>query len=80
MGDGEGQEAQACGSPWGRKKSAMTEQLNNDNIVILLTYPFSKRWHVTKILGSQHASFVPNPTEVSHVLPEKEILCRQDSE
>ena len=28
-GDSEGQESLACYSPWGRKKSAMTEPLNN---------------------------------------------------
>ena len=28
-GDGEGQERLACYSPWGRKQSDMTEQLNN---------------------------------------------------
>ena len=27
-GDGEGQGSQACCSPWGRKESNMTEQLN----------------------------------------------------
>ena len=28
-GDGEGQGSLACCSPWGRKQSDMTEQLNN---------------------------------------------------
>ena len=31
-GDGEGQGGLACCSPWGRKESDMTEQLNSDNI------------------------------------------------
>ena len=30
-GDGEGQGSLACCSPWGRKESNMTEQLNNKN-------------------------------------------------
>ena len=30
-GDGEGQGSLACCSPWGRKESDMTEQLNNNN-------------------------------------------------
>jgi len=29
--DGEGQESLACCSPWGRKESDRTEQLNNNN-------------------------------------------------
>ena len=31
-GDGEGQGSLVCCSPWGRKESDMTEQLNNNNI------------------------------------------------
>jgi hypothetical protein len=30
-GDGEGQKILVCCSPWGRKESDTTEQLNNDN-------------------------------------------------
>ena len=33
-GDGEGQGGLACCSPWGRKETDMTEQLNNYNIMI----------------------------------------------
>ena len=33
-GDGEGQGSLACCSPWGRKESDMTEQLNNKGISI----------------------------------------------
>ena len=33
LGDGEGQESQACCSPWAHKESDMTEQLNNSNNV-----------------------------------------------
>ena len=29
-GDGDGQESLACCSPWGRRESDMTEQLNNN--------------------------------------------------
>ena len=32
LGDSEGQRSLACYSPWGRKESDMTEQLNNNNI------------------------------------------------
>ena len=31
LGDGEGQGSLACCSPWGRKESDKTEQLNNNN-------------------------------------------------
>ena len=31
LGDGEGQGSLACCSPWGRKVSDTTEQLNNNN-------------------------------------------------
>ena len=31
-GDGEGQGSLACCSPWGRKESGTTEQLNNNNM------------------------------------------------
>ena len=31
LGDGEGQGALACCSPWGHKESEMTERLNNTN-------------------------------------------------
>ena len=31
-GDGEGQGSLACCSPWGRKESDMTEQLNNSHL------------------------------------------------
>ena len=31
-GDGEGQRGLACCSPWGRKESDMTGQLNNNNL------------------------------------------------
>ena len=30
LGDGDGQGSLACCSPWGHKKSAMTEQMNNN--------------------------------------------------
>ena len=32
LGDGEGQGSLVCCSPWGRKESDMTEQLNKNNI------------------------------------------------
>ena len=31
LGDGEGQKSLACYSPWGRRESDTTEQLNNKN-------------------------------------------------
>ena len=31
LGDGEGQGSLVCCSPWGRKESDMTEQLNDNN-------------------------------------------------
>ena len=31
LGDGEGQGSLACCSPWGRKESEMTKQLNNSS-------------------------------------------------
>ena len=33
LGDGEGQRDLACCSPWGRKESDMTGQLNNNNMI-----------------------------------------------
>ena len=33
LGDGEGQGGLVCCSPWGRKESDATEQLNNNNNV-----------------------------------------------
>ena len=36
-GDGEGQGSLACCSPWGVKESDMTEQLNNNITISLLT-------------------------------------------
>ena len=38
LGDGEGQGSLACCDPWGRKESDTTEQLNNNNKVLLVTY------------------------------------------
>ena len=35
LGVGEGQGSLACCSPWGRKESDMTEQLNNSNNKII---------------------------------------------
>ena len=32
LGDGEGQRTLVCCSPWGRKESDMTEQLNNKSV------------------------------------------------
>ena len=32
LGDGEGQGNLACCSPWGRKESDRTEELNNNNV------------------------------------------------
>ena len=32
LGDGKGQEGLVCCSPWGRKQSDTTEQLNNNKI------------------------------------------------
>ena len=34
LGDGEGQESLACCSPWGHEELDMTEQLNNNNILL----------------------------------------------
>ena len=34
-GDGEGQGSLACYSPWGRKESDITEQLNNNKKIFL---------------------------------------------
>ena len=34
LGDGEGQGSLACCSPWGRKESDMTEQLNNNHLCV----------------------------------------------
>ena len=33
LGDGEGQGSLVCCSPWDRKESDMTEQLNNKNFI-----------------------------------------------
>ena len=49
MGDGEGQGRLACSSPWGRKGSDMTEQLNNNGWngifhALLLIYYFIRRF------------------------------------
>ena len=33
-GDGEGQGSLACCSPWRRKESDMTEQLNNNTVLV----------------------------------------------
>ena len=35
-GDSEGQGSLACCSPWGQKESDMTEQLNNNNNIIII--------------------------------------------
>ena len=37
QGDSEGQGGQACCSPWGRKQSDMTEQLNNSSNAMSIT-------------------------------------------
>ena len=39
LGDSEGQESLACCSPWGRKESDMTEQLNNSIRPSVFTHP-----------------------------------------
>ena len=54
LGDGEGQGSLACCSPWGRKESDTTEQLNN-NIFVVVTSD-SLRPH-----GLQHAG-LPCPS------------------
>ena len=36
LGDGEGQGSLACCSPWGRKESGTTEQLINNNVLIIV--------------------------------------------
>ena len=38
LGDGEGQGSLVCCSQWGRKKSDMTEQLNNNFLVISIAF------------------------------------------
>ena len=40
-GDGEGQGSLACYSPWGRKESNVTEQLNNNNLGATLYHGLS---------------------------------------
>ena len=37
LGDGEGQGRLLCCSPWGRKESDTTEQLNNNKVMQLLS-------------------------------------------
>ena len=39
LGDGEGQGSLACCSPWGRKESDTTEQLNNNRLRSPYTFP-----------------------------------------
>ena len=34
LGDGEGQGSLACCSPWGCRESDLTQQLNNDNVIV----------------------------------------------
>ena len=50
-GDGERQESLACCSPWGRKESDVTEQLNDDN----RTKPPQKMEDVNSLIN--HSSF-----------------------
>ena len=38
-GDGEGQGSLACCSPWGRKESGRTEQLNNNFMFLMVKVP-----------------------------------------
>ena len=38
-GDGEGQGSLACCSPWGRKESGGTEQLNNNFMFLMVKVP-----------------------------------------
>ena len=40
-GDGEGQGSLACCSPWGYKESDITERLNNNEIKVIFSWPFS---------------------------------------
>ena len=40
LGDSEGQGSLACYSPWGRKESDMTEQLNNKGSRNILSHSF----------------------------------------
>ena len=42
-GDGEGQGSLVCFSPWGRKESDMTEQLNNNNNIYKALWKISER-------------------------------------
>ena len=42
LGDGEGQGSLACCSPWGRKESDMTEQLNNKKYLALTKIRFGQ--------------------------------------
>ena len=34
LGDGKGQESLACCSPWGCKESDLTQQLNNNDVIV----------------------------------------------
>ena len=40
-GDGEGQGSLACHSPWGYKESDITERLNDNEIKVIFSWPFS---------------------------------------
>ena len=56
-GDGEGQRSLACCSPWGRKESDMTSQLNNSNDKISFSSRFACPWYLLNIThhcGSGH--------------------------
>ena len=56
-GDGEGQESLASWSPWGHKKSDMTEQLNNNYNICSCLYPL----HVHAVSGFCDTCQFPSP-------------------
>ena len=44
LGDGEGQGGLVCCSPWGRKESDTTEQMNNNSLLLKLLSPTQMSW------------------------------------
>ena len=74
-GDGEGQRGLACCSPWGHKKSDMTEQLNSDNtlyVIYLATVGLCCcTWDLVPQLGIEPEHPVCGAWSPSHWTPRK---------
>ena len=69
LGDSEGQGSLACCSPWGRKESGTTEQLNNNSLMlsIILYQGVSSMWGGIFVLLS--AEFpLPKPISAQDIV------------